>query len=72
MYVGSTNDAYAKELPTLRKALTDKEDRHLAINHSVERLMAEKRHALSQLERAEKETEELQGMHTLEGESGLY
>jgi hypothetical protein len=58
---GSTNDANAKELPALRKALTDREDRHLAINHSVERLMAEKRHALSQLERAEKEIEELQG-----------
>jgi hypothetical protein len=45
----------------LRKAIADKEDRHTAITLNFERLQAEKRHALAQLERAEKENEELQG-----------
>lgn len=47
-------------MPSLRKAATDKEERNLAITHNFERLQAEKRHALAQLERKEKELEELQ------------
>ncbi len=43
---------------SLRKIASDKEERSFAVAHNLERIQLDKRHALDQLERKEKEVED--------------